>query len=79
VVQKISLIEIISTVVLLANVVVVVVDLLESSMLLTQATLQATHRCTPAPYGILAVPVVLPTHSFGDVDPCLDTDLRTLC
>jgi len=35
VVQKISLIEIISTVVLLANVVVVVV-LLESSMLLTQ-------------------------------------------
>jgi len=37
VVQKISLIEIISTVVLLANVVVVVVvDLLESSMLLTQ-------------------------------------------
>jgi len=37
VVQKISLIEIVSTVVLLANVVVVVVvDLLESSMLLTQ-------------------------------------------
>jgi len=76
VVQKISLLEIISTVVLLANVVVVVVDLLESSMLLTQATLQATHRCTHAPYGILAV---LPTHSFGDVDPCLDSDLWTLC
>jgi len=36
VVQKISLLEIISTTVLLANVVVVVVDLLESSMLLTQ-------------------------------------------
>jgi len=36
VVQKISLLEIISTAVLLANVVVVVVDLLESSMLLTQ-------------------------------------------
>jgi len=36
VVQKISLTEIISAVVLLANVVVVVVDLLESSMLLTQ-------------------------------------------
>jgi len=27
-------------------------------MLLTQAALQATHRCTPAPYGTLAV---LPT------------------
>jgi len=36
VVQKISLLEIVSTVVLLANVVVVVVDLPESSMLLTQ-------------------------------------------
>jgi len=36
VVQKISLLEIVSTAVLLANVVVVVVDLLESSMLLTQ-------------------------------------------
>jgi len=43
------------------------------------ATLQPVHRCTPAPDGILAVPVVLPTHSFGDVDPCLDSDLRTLC
>jgi len=61
VVQKISLLEIVSTAVLLAVVVVVVVDLLESSMLLTQATLQATHRCTPAPYGTLAVPAVLPT------------------
>ena len=30
-------------------------------MLLTQATLQATHRCTPAPYGMLAVPAALPT------------------
>jgi len=48
-------------------------------MLLTQATLQATHRCTPAPYGMLAVPAALPTHSFGDVDPCLDSDLWTLC
>jgi len=43
------------------------------------ATLQATHRCTPAPYGMLAVPAALPTHSFGDVDPCLDSDLRTPC
>ena len=34
--KQISLLEITSTVVLLANVVVVVVDLLESSMLLTQ-------------------------------------------
>ena len=35
-VQKISLLDITSTVVLLANAVVVVVDLLESSVLLTQ-------------------------------------------
>ena len=59
--KQFNLLEIISTVVLLVNVVVVVVDLPESSMLLTQATLQATHRCTPAPYGMLAVPAVLPT------------------
>jgi len=26
---------------------------------------------------MLAVPAALPTHSFGDVDPCLDSDLRT--
>jgi len=46
VVQKISLLEIISAAVLLANVVVVVVvDLLESSMLLTQATLQVAIGC----------------------------------
>jgi len=32
------------------------------------AMLQATHRCTPAPYGMLAVPAALPTHSFGDMD-----------
>jgi len=38
-------------------------------MLLTQATLQATHRHTPAPCGTLAAPAALPTHSFGDVDP----------
>jgi len=43
------------------------------------ATLQATHRCTPAPYGMTAVSAVLLTHSFGDVDPCLDSDLWTLC
>jgi len=43
------------------------------------ATLQPVHRRTPAPCGMLAVPAVLPTHSFGDVDPCLDSDLQTLC
>ena len=32
------------------------------------ATLQLTHRCTPAPDGMLTA---LPTHSFGDVDPWL--------
>jgi len=32
------------------------------------AALQPVHRCTPAPYGMLAVPAVLPTHSFGDMD-----------
>jgi len=61
VVQKISYVEIVSTVVLLAMVV-------ESSRVfhvVGYATLQATHRCTPAPYGMLAV---LPTHSFGDMD-----------
>jgi len=80
VVQKISYIEIISTVVLLlAMVVVVVVDLSRVFHVIDSATLQLTHRCTPAPDGILAVPAVLPTHSFGDVDPCLDSDLRTLC
>jgi len=29
------------------------------------AVLQAAHRCTPAPYGMLTA---LPTHSFGDAD-----------
>jgi len=76
VVQKISYVEIISTAVLLANVVVVAVDLSGVFHAIDSATLQAAHRCTHAPYGILAV---LPTHSFGDVDPCLDSDLRTLC
>ena len=53
--KQFSLLEIVSTVVLLAA---VVADLLESSMLLTQAALQATHRRTPAPHGMLAA---LPT------------------
>jgi len=63
---KDQLLEIISTVVLLANVVVVVVDLSRVFHAVDSATLQVTHRCTPAPYGTLAA---LPTHSFGDVDP----------
>jgi len=67
VVQKISLIEIVSTVVLLAVVVVVAVDLSRVFHVVDSAALQATHRCTPAPYGILAVPAALPTHSFGDM------------
>jgi len=60
VVQKISLLEIISTAVLLANVVVVVADLSGVFHVVDQATLQVTHRCTHAPYGILAA---LPTGS----------------
>jgi len=79
VVQKTSLTEIVSTAVLLAVVVVVVVDLSRVFHAVDSATLQLVHRCTPAPDGMLAVPAVLPTHSFGDVDPCLDSDLRTLC
>ena len=43
------------------------------------AALQVAHRCTPAPHGTPATPAALPTHSFGDVDPCLDSDLRTPC
>ena len=66
------------TAVLLASC-VVVVDLSRVFHAIDSATLQPVHRCTPAPYGMLAVPAVLPTHSFGDVDPCLDSDLRTLC
>jgi len=60
VVQKISYVEIISTAVLLANVVVVAVDLSGVFHAIDSATLQAAHRCTHAPYGILAV---LPTLS----------------
>jgi len=58
VVQKISLIEIVSTAVLLATVVVVVVDLSRVFHVVDSATLQVAHRCTHAPYGILAA---LPT------------------
>jgi len=68
VVKQISLLEIISTVVLLAVVVVVVVVVVDLSGVVVDlsgvfhavdsATLQATHTCTHAPYGMLAV---LPT------------------
>jgi len=55
VVQKISYIEIISTVVLLlAMVVVAVVDLSRVFHVIDSATLQPIHRCTPAPCGMLA-------------------------
>jgi len=47
-------------VLLLAVVVVVVVDL-SGVFLVDSATLQPVHRCTPAPYGTLAVPAALPT------------------
>jgi len=57
----------------------VVVDLSRVFHAVDSATLQAAHRCTHAPYGTLAAPAALPTHSFRDVDPCLDSDLRTLC
>jgi len=57
---KDQLLEIISTVVLLANVVVVVVDLSRVFHAVDSATLQVTHRCTPAPYGTLAA---LPTQT----------------
>ena len=42
-------------------VVVVVVDLSRVFHVIDSATLQLTHRCTPAPDGILAVPAALPT------------------
>jgi len=60
-VKQISLLEIISTVVLLAIVVVVVVDLSRVFHVVDSATLQVAHRCTPAPHGMLAAPAALPT------------------
>ena len=56
--KQFSLIEIISTAVLLAS---VVVDLSRVSHAVDSATLQVTHRCTPAPHGILAVLAALPS------------------
>ena len=60
--KQFSLLEIISTVVLLAIVVVVVVvDLSRVFHAVDSATLQVAHMCTPAPYGMLAVSAALPT------------------
>ena len=58
VVQKISLIEIISTCSAATS-----YGCRSSGVFyaIDSATLQPVHRCTPAPYGILAVPAVLPT------------------
>jgi len=64
--KQFSLLEIISAAVLLANV-VAVVDLSRVFHAVDSAALQVAHRCTPAPCGMLAVPAVLPTHSFGDM------------
>jgi len=65
VVQKISLLEIISTCSAAAS-----YGCRSSGVFyaIDSATLQPVHRCTPAPCGMLAVPAVLPTHSFGDMD-----------
>jgi len=59
-VKQISLLEIVSTVVLLA---IVVVDLSRVFHAVDSATLQVTHRCTHAPYGMLAA---LPTDKNKD-------------
>jgi len=64
--KQFSLLKIISTATVLLA---MVVESSRAFHVVGQAALQATHRCTPAPYGTPAVPAVLPTHSFGDVDP----------
>jgi len=53
-----GVLEIMSTAVLLA---VVVADVSRVFHAIDSATLQVTHRCTPAPYGMLAAPAALPT------------------
>ena len=58
--KQFSLLEIIST---CSAASYVVVDLSSIFHAVDSATLQATHRCTPAPYGMLAVPAALPTLS----------------
>jgi len=67
VMKQFSLLEIIGTATVLLA---MVVDLSRVFHAVDSATLQATHRCAPAPYGMLAVPAALPTvgssllHSF---------------
>ena len=58
--KQFSLLEIVSTVVLLADV-VAVVDLSRVFHAVDSAALQVAHRCTPAPYGMPAAPAALPT------------------
>jgi len=69
-VKQISLLETISTVVLLANVVVVAADLSRVFHAVDSAALQVTHRCTPAPCGMPAAPAALPTVCLN-VSHCL--------
>jgi len=47
----------------------VVVDLSRVFHAVDSATLQVTHRCIPAPYGMLAVPAALPTVSSRRSSP----------
>jgi len=63
-VKQISLLEIISTAVLLANV-VVVVDLSGVFHVIDSAALQVAHRCTHAPYGTLAALPTMRRTLFG--------------
>jgi len=57
-VKQISLLEITSTA---AALLAVVVESSRVFHVVGEAALQAAHRCTPAPCGMLAVPAVLPT------------------
>jgi len=64
--KQFSLIEIISTAVLLA---IVVVDLSRVFHAVDSARLQVAHRCTPAPYGMLTA---LPTMALPFLGQCLE-------
>ena len=70
--KQFSLLEIMSTAVLLAA---VVVDLSRVFHAVDSATLQVAHRCTPAPYGTLAV---LPTGTAPPGDEYQKTTLRCI-
>jgi len=60
--KQFSLLEIISTAAVLPA---VVVEHSRVFHVVDQAALQAAYRCTPAPYGMLAAPAVLPTVGRG--------------